>query len=523
MTQVLVREPIAEAGVEFLRSRFDVDVDLDSPLADIVGGYDAIVIRSGTKLDASLLERAGRLRVIGRAGVGVDNVDVEAATRLGILVVNAPESTVVSAAEHTIGLLLALWRNIPQAHAAVKAGRWERSRYAGQELAGKTLGLLGFGRIGQQVARRGLALGMRVIAFDPFVSRERFRELGVEGATSQDDVLASADVVSLHLPLSDDTRAVINRGALDKARDGIRIVNAARGELVDEDALLEALESGKVAGAALDVFSSEPYTGPLLELDNVVVTPHLAASTEEAQDRAGVIVAEQVAAALDGDLVANAVNMPAVSSEDIDTLGPFVPLATRLGTLAMELAGGRAERIVLSYRGRLAEHDTRLLTVAALNGVFEGRTEQPVNAVNAALVAAERGIAVEEQSERLSADYTSLVQVAVAANGDETAVAGTTIGGEDRHWLVGALDFKIEIELAPYMVFFQYDDRPGVIGRVGTLFGDAGINIANMAVSRANEGGKALMALSIDTPAPATLVAELLQAGFDDARFIRLG
>ncbi len=523
MTRVLVREPIAKAGVELLRSRFDVDVDFDSPLEDIIGDYDAIVIRSGTKLDAQLLKQAERLRVIGRAGVGVDNVDVDAATRQGVLVVNAPESTVVSAAEHTIGLLLALWRNIPQAHAAVKAGRWERSRYAGQELSGKTLGLLGFGRIGQQVARRALALGMRVIAFDPFVSRERFRELGVEGAASQDAVLASADVVSLHLPLTNETRAVVDRTALDGAREGIRIVNAARGELVDETALLEALESGKVAGAALDVFSTEPYTGPLLELDNVVVTPHLAASTEEAQDRAGVIVAEQVAAALEGDLVANAVNMPAVTSEELETLGPFVPLTRRLGMLAMDLAGGRAERIVLSYRGRLAEYDTRLLTVAALNGVFEGRTDQPVNAVNAALVAAERGIGVEEQSERLSPDYTSLVQVAVAANGDEVAVAGTTIGGEGRHWLVGALGFKIEIELAPCMVFFQYGDRPGVIGRVGTLFGDAGINIANMAVSRTDEGGNALMALSIDTPAPATLVAELLQAGFDDARFIRLG
>ncbi len=312
MTKVLVREPIAEAGVELLRSRFEVDVDLDSGLEDIIGDYEAIVIRSGTKLDAPLLERAERLRVIGRAGVGVDNVDVEAATRQGVLVVNAPESTVVSASEHTIGLLLALWRNIPQAHAAVKAGRWERSRYGGQELAGKTLGLLGFGRIGQQVARRALALGMRVIAFDPFVSRERFRELGVEGAASQEAVFASSDVVSLHLPLTDETRGAVGRSALEGARDGIRIVNTARGELVDEDALLEALESGKVAGAALDVFSTEPYTGPLLELDNVVLTPHLAASTEEAQDRAGVIVAEQVAAALEGGLVANAVNMPAV-------------------------------------------------------------------------------------------------------------------------------------------------------------------------------------------------------------------
>jgi D-3-phosphoglycerate dehydrogenase / 2-oxoglutarate reductase len=521
VTRVLVREAIADAGVELLRSRFDVDVDPESPLADVIAGYGAIVIRSQTKLDAELLERATSLRVIGRAGVGVDNIDVGEATRRGILVVNAPESTVISAAEHTIGLMLALSRNIAQAHASVKSGRWERSRYGGQELAGKTLGVLGFGRIGQQVARRALALGMHVMAFDPFVSRERFRELGVEAA-SQEDVFASSDIVSLHLPLTDETRAVVNATTLAHAKEGIRIVNAARGELIDEEALLEALRSGHVAAAALDVFSSEPYTGPLLELDNVVVTPHLAASTEEAQDRAGLIVAEQVAAALEGELVANAVNMPAVSSEELESLGPFAPLARRLGSLAMELAGGRAERIVLSYRGRLADHDTRLLTVAALNGVFQGRTEQPVNVVNAALVAAERGIAVEEQSDRSSPDYTSLVEVSLRANGEETAVAGTTFGGEGRHWLVGALGFKIEIELDRFMVFFRYDDRPGVIGRVGTLFGEADVNIANMAVSRTNEGGKALMALSIDTPAPATLVAELLEAGFDDARFIRL-
>jgi D-3-phosphoglycerate dehydrogenase / 2-oxoglutarate reductase len=523
VTRVLIREPIADAGIELLQSRFDVDVDFDSPLEDVVDRYDAIVIRSGTKLDGKLLAKAAKLRVIGRAGVGVDNVDVDAATRQGIVVVNAPESTVVSAAEHTLGLMLALSRNIPQAHASLKAGQWERSRYAGHELAGKTLGLLGFGRIGQQVARRALALGMRVIAFDPFVSRERFRELGVEGATSQDAVFAGSDIVSLHLPLNDETRAVVNESTLAHARDGIRIVNTARGELVDEEALLEALRSGRVAAAALDVFSSEPYTGPLLELGNVVVTPHLAASTEEAQDRAGVIVAEQVAAALEGELVANAVNMPAVSAEEIEALGPFAPLAKRLGTLAMELAGGRAERVVLSYRGRLAEHDTRPLTVAALNGVFQGRTDQPVNAVNASLVAAERGIAVEEQSDRASPDYTSLVEVCLRVEEEEASVAGTILGGESRHWLVGALGFKIEIELAPLMVFFQYDDRPGVIGRVGMLFGEAGINIANMAVSRTDEGGRALMALSIDTPAPADLVTEFQAAGFEDARFIRLG
>src|SRR5205814_1331795 len=314
-------------------------------------GYDAIVVRSATKLTADLLERAPRLRVIGRAGVGVDNVDVDAATRRGIVVANAPESTVVSAAEHTIGLMVALARNIPQAHSALKQGRWERSAHAGVELEGKTLAVLGFGRIGQQVTRRALGLGMRVVAFDPFVGRERFRELGAERAETQEQALAAADFVTLHLPLTDETRGAISAEAFAAMRDGVRLVNAARGELVDEDALVDALRTGKVAAAALDVFSSEPYDGALLEFDNVVVTPHLAASTEEAQDRAGVIVAEQVTAALEGALVTNAVNIPSIAAEDLQVLGPYIPLAASLGRLAMELAGGRAERIELAYYG----------------------------------------------------------------------------------------------------------------------------------------------------------------------------
>ena len=291
--RVLVREEISEAGIELLRSHFDVDLDADSPLDEIIGGYDAIVVRSATKLTADLIERADRLKVIGRAGVGVDNVDVDAATRRGIVVANAPESTVVSAAEHTIGLLVALARNIPQAHAALKQGRWERSSYGGIELAGKTLGVLGFGRIGQQVARRALGLGMRVVAYDPYVTADRFRELGAEPVESPTDVYAVADFLTLHLPLTADTRGSVGAEAFEAMRPGVRIVNAARGPLLDEDALVVAIESGKVAGAALDVFGAEPYTGPLLELDSVVVTPHLAASTGEAQDRAGVIVAER--------------------------------------------------------------------------------------------------------------------------------------------------------------------------------------------------------------------------------------
>ena len=520
--RVLVREPIAEAGIRLLEERFDVDTNGDTPLEERIGEYDAIVIRSATKLTADVLERAERLKVIGRAGVGVDNVDVEAATRRGIVVANAPESTVVSAAEHAVGLLVALARHIPQAHASLKQGRWERSSYGGIELEGKTLGVLGFGRIGQQVARRAVGLGVDVVAHDPFVSKDRYRELGVTRADTADEVLAAADFLTLHLPLSDETRGAIDAEVLAKLRPGAYLINAARGELVDEKALVEALRSGHLAGAALDVFSAEPYDGPLLELDNVVVTPHLAASTEEAQDRAGVIVAEQVAAALEGGLVANAVNIPAIGREDLDVLGPFIPLAAKLGRLAMELAEGWAERIELTYYGQLADFDTRLLTAAALNGAFQGRFDQPVNYVNAPLLAEERGIEVVEQRRRASRDFTNLVRVAVGSNGDTLRVAGTTIGREGRMWLVSALGFELEMELAPLLVVFRYDDVPGVIGRVGTLFGEAGVNIANMAVSRTRRGGKALMALSVDSEPPPELVERVRAEGFDDARFLSL-
>ena len=520
--KVLVRESIADAGVDFLRARFDVDVDLDSPLEDIVGLYDAIVVRSATKLTAEVIERATNLKVIGRAGVGVDNVDVEAATRRGIVVANAPESTVVSAAEHTIGLLVALARNIPQAHAALKQGRWERKTYGGIELAGKTLGVLGFGRIGQQVARRALGLGMRVVAYDPYVAAERFRELGAERLETPEEIYAAAEFITLHLPLTDETRQSIDADAFAHMRDGVRIVNAARGQLVDEAALLAALQSGKVAGAALDVFSSEPYSGPLLELDTVVVTPHLAASTDEAQDRAGVIVAEQVAAALEGGLVSNAVNIPAIGAEDMEVLGAYVPLAAKLGRLALELTGGRADEIVITAYGGIADYDTRLLTVAALNGAFQGRADRPVNYVNAPLIARERGIEVREERSQSARDYTNLLRVEVEVGGERTRVAGTTIGSENRAWLVNALGFDIELELAPLLVLFRYDDVPGVIGRVGTLFGDAGVNIANMTVSRSRRGGKALMVLSVDTRPPSELVERIRAEGFDDARVIEL-
>lgn len=521
--RVLVRETIADAGVELLRSKFDVDVDAETPLEQIIARYDAIVIRSATRLTAELIDRAERLRMIGRAGVGIDNVDVDAATRRGIIVANAPGSTVVSAAEQTLGLLVALARNIPQAHAALKQGRWERSRWGGVELDGKTLGVVGFGRIGQQVARRAVGLGMTVVAYDPFVPDERFRELGVDHAATLEDVLAVAHFLTLHSPLTDETRGLINRDTIALMRDGARLVNAARGALIDEQALADAIRSGKLAGAALDVFSSEPYAGPLLELDEIVVTPHLAASTDEAQDRAGVIIAEQVVAALEGDVVQNAVNIPVVDRAALEVLGPFLPLAAKLGRLAVELAGGRPRRIVVAAHGPLSDYDTRLLTMAALNGVFEGRVDQAVNYVSAPAIAAERGITVSEERLRASRDYMNVIEVRVTSDrGDDVEVSGTTIGPEPRLFLASALGFGIDIELARDMVFFRYDDVPGVIGRVGTMFGAKGFNIANMAVSRTRDGQQVLMALSVDEPPSEELIDEMHNVGFGDVRFIQL-
>jgi D-3-phosphoglycerate dehydrogenase len=520
--RVLVREPIAPAGLERLRAEFDVVEDSESDLGSIIDGFDAIVIRSATTVDADVIERGTRLKVIARAGVGVDNVDVDAATRRGIVVANAPESTVVSAAEHTIALLLAVARNVPQAHAAVKAGTWDRSRFGGVEVAGKALAVLGFGRIGRQVARRALALGMRVFAYDPFVAPERFRELGVEPVATLEEAYEIADFLTLHLPLTEETRGVLDGDAFSRMRDGVRIVNAARGELMDEAALAEAIRSGKVAGAALDVFGAEPYSGPLLELEQVIVTPHLAASTSEAQDRAGVMIAEQVTAALEGGVVETAVNIPVVEQADLEMLGPYIPLAAKLGRLASELLGGRPQRVVVAAHGPLSEFDTRLLTVGALNGVFQGRVDHAVNYVNAPVIAAERGIEVAEQRLGASQHYTNLVRVVVAGEDERVEVSGTTVGPEHRLFLAGALGYAIDIELAPEMAFLVYDDKPGVIGRVGTMFGEAGVNIANMAVSRTKEGGKALMAFSIDAAAPPELVERVRSSGFDEARFITL-
>jgi D-3-phosphoglycerate dehydrogenase len=535
-SRILVAETIAPAGVDMLRARVDVDLGDDwsaDELADRIGDYDGILIRSATKLTADLIGRAVRLKVIGRAGVGVDNVDVEAATKRGIIVANAPQSNVITAAEHTVALLLALARNVPQAHSALTRGSWERSKWGGVELYEKTLGLLGFGRIGQLVAARAQGFGMHVVAFDPFVSAGRFRELGVDKAESSDELYARADFISIHLPQTPETKGWLNAEALAKCRVGVRIVNCARGELVDDDALKAALDSGKVAGAALDVFTHEPVTDhPLFGYPNVVVTPHLAASTTEAQDRAGIQTAEQVVAALTGGVVSTAVNIPAVSAEDMEVLGPFLPLARGLGRVAMGLAeSSSVDRVELEFLGRIAERDTRLLTLSVLNGLLAGHTDDEVNLVNAPTLAEERGIQISERKERIARDFTDLVRVTVVAGGERTRVVGTTLGQVHRPHLLEAWGQRFNLQMDEgYLALFHYQDVPGMVGRVGTVFGEHGVNISAAAVGReppgydeAKGGDLAVMAVTTDGPIPAAVIDAIVATdGFIAGRSVAL-
>ncbi|HEY7074693.1 MAG TPA: phosphoglycerate dehydrogenase [Solirubrobacteraceae bacterium] len=533
--KVLVAEPIAESGVRLLRERFDVDVATGwsaDELAARIGDYDGILIRSATKLTADLIARADRLRVIGRAGVGVDNVDVAAATKRGIVVANAPEANTVAAAEHTVALMLALSRNIPQAHASLTAGRWERSKFAGTEVEGKVLGVLGFGRIGQLVAIRARAFGMHVIAFDPYVGSERFKELGAEKAESTADVYARADFLTLHLPKTPETRGLLNAEALARCRDGVRVINVARGELVVDEDLEAALDSGKVGGAALDVFTQEPITEhPLFGYPNVVVTPHLGASTAEAQDRAGVQTAEQVVNALTGAVVSTAVNIPAIPAEDMELLGPYLPLCRRLGRLAMALSEGSSiDRVEVEHLGHIAERDTRLLTLSVLHGLLAGHTEEDVNLVNAPALAEERGIGVSERREAAARDYADLVRVTVVSGGEQARVVGTTLGRVHRPHLLEAWGQRFNLQIDdPFLVLFRYSDVPGMVGRVGSEFGAHGVNISSAAVGRQSpEDGErsdlAVMAITTDAAVPPEVVERIAASdGFVAGRAVALG
>ncbi len=511
MARVLVTEEIADAGLHRLRAAghvVDVQLGLNGEaLIAALQGAQALIVRSATNVDAAVLSAVSGLLVVGRAGVGLDNVDVDAATKAGVMVTNAPESNIVSAAEHTIALLMSMARNVPQAHAALVSGRWERSKWEGVELAGKTLGVVGLGRIGKLVAHRALGLGMKIVAFDPYISVERGRQMNVD-MLPLDQLVATSDFLTVHLPKNKETLGLINRDLLLKAKPSLRVINVARGGIVAEHDLFEALRDGLIAGAALDVFEREPVTdSPLFSLPNVVVTPHLGASTREAQDKAGEVIADMVQLALAGDFVPFAVNVDAAEANE--TLKPFIPLAERLGALFADVVGARASELEIEASGEIGAYDTRIITLAALKGFLGRLTGDAITYVNAPTVAEQRKVVVREQrrDDVAHQDYVNLITLRSGAHN----ISGTLAGRRREARLVLIDDHLSDVPPARFMLIVRNDDRPGVIGRVGTVLGDAGVNIDNMDVGKTPQAGSALMVIATATPTPVEVVSQLRQ------------
>jgi D-3-phosphoglycerate dehydrogenase len=526
LARILVKEKIAAAGVELLRKDFEVDFLPDmsrEEMLERLGEYEGLIVRSATKVDAEAIAAATRMKVIGRAGVGVDNIDVEAATKRGIMVINAPQSNIISAAEQTMALLTAMCRNVPDAVNSLREKCWDRKKFEGVELFHKVMGIVGLGRIGTLVAHRCQAFGMQVIAYDPYISEDKGKKLGIELVSDLEDLLLQADFISVHLPKTPETYHLLGEAEFAKMKDGVRVLNVARGGIVDEDALYAALDNGKVAAAALDVFEKEPATeSPLIEHPKVVATPHLGASTHEAQDRAGTMIAEFVRSALNGDFVANVVNLP-VPAEVDESVRLFMPLAEKLGLLLTHLVEGNVGEIEVEYLGELAGHETGVLTVAVLKGFFEKVVFEPVNYINAPLFAKDRGIAVRETKSEQTRDYVNLIMVRGRRGDDEVAVGGTLVGLSNAERFVHAYEYDIDLSPSQYMAFFRYADIPGMIGKVGTILGDSGINIAHMQVGRRKIGGEAVMGVNVDIPIPDEVMEEIRRIpDVKDCKFITL-
>ncbi len=513
MKRVLVSDSLSPRGLEILRQAEGIEVDVRTGLSpdelrEIIGDYDALVIRSGTKVTADVIERAARLRVVGRAGIGVDNVDVAAATKRGIVVMNTPGGNSVTTAEHAVALMMSLVRNIPQATMSMKQGKWEKKKFQGHELCGKTLGVIGLGNIGTIVADRAQGLKMKVVAYDPYLSPERAAELGVE-LTDLDGLYRRSDLITIHVPLLDETRNLIDAGAFARMKDGVYLVCAARGGIVNEDDLLTALESGKVAGAALDVFSQEPPgLTPLVAHDRVVCTPHLGASTVEAQEAVAIQVAEQVVDYLLQGTIRNAVNVPSVPAEVLNQMAPYLELARKLGRLQAQLGIEGLRKVQIEYAGRTAEGRTGLLTAAVLEGLLAASLGERVNLVNAPVVARERGIRVVETSAANGEDYTALMRLRVETRDGAFSLAGAIFGRREPR--IVEID-GISIEAIPQgelLVFWNYD-RPGLVGSIGTTLGKHSINIGQMQFGREAPGGRAVTVVNVDTPVPPEVMDEL--------------
>ncbi|HML07427.1 MAG TPA: phosphoglycerate dehydrogenase [Xanthobacteraceae bacterium] len=513
--KVLISDALSPAAVAIFKDR-GIEVDFQptlgkdkEKLAETVNGFDGLAIRSATKVTAKILERAQNLKVIGRAGIGVDNVDIPAATARGIIVMNTPFGNSITTAEHAITLMLSLARQIPEADASTRAGKWEKNKFLGVEIFGKTLGIIGCGNIGSIVADRALGLKMKVIAYDPFLSAERALDLGVE-KVELEELLRRADFITLHAPSTDKTRNIINRESLALTKKGVRLINCARGELVDESALFEALNSGRVAGAALDVFVEEPAThSPLFALHNVVCTPHLGASTTEAQENVALQVAEQMSDYLIRGAISNAVNFPSISAEEAPKLKPFVALAEKLGSFAGQLTETGIQRVQLSYEGVVAQMNTRALTSAAVAGLLRPML-QDVNVVSAPILAKERGIVVEDTRREAEGDYESLITVTVVTDRQTRSVSGT-VYADGRPRIVNIKGIRMDAEFGPSMLYVTNEDKPGFVGRFATLLAEAGINIATFHLGRDTAGGNAIALVEIDGMVPPGVLAKVQQ------------
>jgi len=517
--KVLVADPISERGVSELAEGGLLDVTVktglkEDQLLEIIGEYSGLVVRSQTKVTAKVIEAATLLKVVGRAGVGVDNVDQEAATKRGIIVMNTPGGNTISTAEHAFSLMMSLARNIPQADASLKGGKWDRKSFEGVELYGKTLAILGMGRIGTEFARRAIAFGMRVLAYDPYLSASRARSLQVELVEKLDDIVPQADFITMHMPLTDETKHMLNRDRLAMAKKGLRIINCARGGLIDEAALYDALKSKQVAGAALDVFEQEPPAAgyPLLSLPNVVFTPHLGASTAEAQENVGIEVAQQIRAALLTGEIRNAVNMPSVDAKTMALLGPHIELGQKLGVFLSQIVAKRVDSLNISFHGKVYENDTTPITRSILTGFLRKAGGGEVNIVNAPSFAANLGLKVTEaRDNNPTAEFSELIELTATGEGGWVSVAGTFFGSTAR--IVKINGRHVEAKPEGVIFLFENRDRPGIVGKMGTLFGKHNVNIASMSLSRNEVGGRALTVLNLDSVPGPELTQQLLADG----------
>lgn len=518
MFKVLISDNLSKAGQEVLTN--DAEIELDArekvsseELLKIIPDYDALIIRSASKVTKEVLAAGKKLKVIGRAGVGIDNIDIPEATRRGIIVMNTPDANTISTAEHTFSMMMALARNIPQADTSMKAGKWERKNFMGTEVYGKVLGVIGLGRIGSELAKRAQAFGMTVIAYDPFLTEEKADQLNVQLATV-DHILAKADFISVHTPKNKETEGMINKQAFEKMKNSCRVINCARGGIINQDDLKLALRNGLIAGAALDVYNEEPPADQdLASVPNLIMTPHLGASTEEAQVNVGIIMAEQLLDTLKGGLIRNAINIPSIAPELLKELSPYLELAEKLGQLQGQLIDGQLKKITVEFAGEVCSFPTNLMSVSAIKGLLSNMLSDSLNFVNTLILAKERGIEIVETTKKEPADFTSTITVKVETTKEVQEITGTVIGIKREPYVVSVAGYHTDFIPKGYLLFYIHRDEPGIVGRMGSVLGNENINIAALHMGRDKVGGEAVSILNVDSDVPKALLEKLSEVG----------